>query len=144
MQEFGLKRSDVDHFVFYCHTSLGKCVYMIVYLSDMVITSNIAVGISQLKQHLSNHFQTKDLSCLKYFLGIEVAQSKEGVVISQIKYALNILEETRMTNYRPIDSRMDPNHKLIAKQGEVFSNPERYKRLVGKLISLLPDLIYLL
>ena len=46
------------------------------------------------KQHLFKHFQTKDLGRLKYFLGIEVSQSRSGIVISQHKYALDILEET--------------------------------------------------
>ncbi|RVX07519.1 Retrovirus-related Pol polyprotein from transposon TNT 1-94 [Vitis vinifera] len=48
----------------------------------------------KLKQHLFTHFQTKDLGKLKYFLGIEIAQSSSGVVLSQRKYALDILEET--------------------------------------------------
>ncbi|RVX00280.1 Retrovirus-related Pol polyprotein from transposon TNT 1-94 [Vitis vinifera] len=51
-------------------------------------------GIQKLKQHLFTHFQTKDLGKLKYFLGIEIAQSSSGVVLSQRKYALDILEET--------------------------------------------------
>ena len=37
---------------------------------------------------------------------------------------------------RPIDTPMDPNVKLLnilPGQGEPLSNPERYKRLVGKL-----------
>jgi len=37
---------------------------------------------------------------------------------------------------RPIDSPMDPNQKLMADQDEPYSNPERYKRLVQKLIYL--------
>ena len=63
-----------------------------------------------------------------------MAQSKEGVVISQRKYALDILEETCMTDCRPVDNPMDPNLKLMADQGEPYSDPERYRRLVGKLI----------
>ncbi|RVW69345.1 DNA-directed RNA polymerase V subunit 1 [Vitis vinifera] len=51
-------------------------------------------GIQKLKQHLFTHFQTKDLGKLKYFLGIEIAQSSSGVVLFQRKYALDILEET--------------------------------------------------
>jgi len=31
---------------------------------------------------------------------------------------------------------MDPNQKLMADQGEPYSDPERYRRLVGKLIYL--------
>ncbi|RDX76967.1 putative mitochondrial protein, partial [Mucuna pruriens] len=41
-----------------------------------------------------------------------------------------------MSNCRPVDSPMDPNMKLMVKQGEPYSDPERYRRLVGKLIYL--------
>jgi len=63
-----------------------------------------------------------------------VAQSGDDVVISQGKYALDILEETGMQNCRPVDSSMDPNLKLMADQSEVYPDPERYRRLVGKFI----------
>ena len=69
---------------------------------------------------------------MKYFIGIEVAQSRSGIVISQPKYALDILEKTGMMGCRPIDTPMDPNVNLLPGQGEPLSNPKRY-RLVGKL-----------
>jgi len=50
---------------------------------SVFITGNDVAAISQLKKDLFNHFQTKDLRCLKYFLSIEVAQSNEGIIISQ-------------------------------------------------------------
>ncbi|RVW35217.1 Retrovirus-related Pol polyprotein from transposon TNT 1-94 [Vitis vinifera] len=83
-----------DHSVFYHHNSLGQCIYLVVYVDDIVITGSDQDGIQKLKQHLFTHFQTKDLGKLKYFLGIEIAQSSSGVVLSQRKYALDILEET--------------------------------------------------
>jgi len=91
---FRMNRSEVDHSVFHCHASPGKCVYLIMYVDDIIITGNDATRISQLKEHLCHHFQTKYLGSLKCFLRIEVAQSKEGIVISQTKYVLDILEET--------------------------------------------------
>ena len=57
-------------------------------MDDIVITGNNQDGIQRLKQHLFNHFQTKDLRKLKYFLKIEIAQSKPDVVMNQRKYAL--------------------------------------------------------
>ncbi|RVX07987.1 Retrovirus-related Pol polyprotein from transposon RE2 [Vitis vinifera] len=76
---------------------------------------------------------TKDLGKLKYFLGIEIAQSSSGVVLSQRKYALDILEETGMLDCKPVDTPMDPNVKLVPGQGEPLGDPGRYRRLVGKL-----------
>ncbi|XP_019184808.1 PREDICTED: uncharacterized protein LOC109179764 [Ipomoea nil] len=135
LQEFGLVQSKVDHSVFYRHRH-GKSVYLVVYVDDIVITGDDAEGILQLKQHLFQHFETKGLGKLKYFLGIEVAQSKQGICISQRKYALDILKETGMSDCRPIDTPMDPNIKLVPEQGKPFSNPGRYRRLVGKLLYL--------
>ena len=87
--------SGADHSVFYRHSAPGRCIYLIVYVDD-IITGNDQDGITDLKQHLFKHFQTKDLGRLKYFLGTEVAQSRSGIVISQRKYALDILEDIRM------------------------------------------------
>ena len=108
-----MTRSISDHFVFYDHTSLGKCIYLIVYVDDIVISSSDQDGIRKLKQHLFSHFHTKDLGKLKYFLGIEIAQSKSDAVMSQRKYVLDILEETGMLDYKLVDTPMDPNVKLV-------------------------------
>ena len=56
-------------------------------MNDIIITDSDHDGIRKLKQHLFSHFQTKDLGKLKYFLGIEIAQSNSSVVMSQRKYA---------------------------------------------------------
>ncbi|XP_070007788.1 uncharacterized protein [Nicotiana sylvestris] len=71
----------------------------------------------------------KDLGRLKYFLGIEIVQSSSGIVISQWKYALDILEETGMMECRSIDTPMEPNAKLMLGQGEPLRDPTRYMRL---------------
>ena len=92
-------------------------------MDDIIITSNDQNGIQKLKQHLFSHFQTKDLGKLKYFLGIEVARSNSRVVISQRKYTLDILTETGMLDYKPVDTPIDPNVKLVLGQGELLRDP---------------------
>jgi len=63
---------ETDHSVFYRHSSVG-CVYLIVYVDDIVLTDSDNHDISQMKQHLCDNFQTQDLGKLRYFLGIEMA-----------------------------------------------------------------------
>ncbi|RVW42015.1 Retrovirus-related Pol polyprotein from transposon RE2 [Vitis vinifera] len=104
VQEFGMLRSTADHSVFYHHNSLGQCIYLVVYVDDIVITGSD-----------------------------QDAQSSSGVVLSQRKYALDILEETGMLDCKPVDTPMDPNVKLVPGQGEPLGDPGRYRRLVGKL-----------
>jgi len=124
-----MTRSEANHSVFYRHSSA---------------TGSDHHDISQVKQHLCQHFQTKDLGKIRYFLGIKVAQSNTGIVISQRKYALDILEEIGLMNSKSVDTLMDPNVKLLPNQGEPLADPKKCMRLVGKLnyISLLLVLIF--
>ena len=40
VQEFGMLRSTTDHSVFYHHNFLGRCIYLVVYVDDIVITGS--------------------------------------------------------------------------------------------------------
>lgn len=118
--------------LFYHHSSLGY-IYLVVYVDNIIIIGSDQCGIQRLKQFLNCHFQTNDLGKLRYFLGIEVAQSKNDIAISQWNYALDILEETGMLNTRSIDTLMDPIVKLSPDQGEPLADSGKNRRLVRKL-----------
>ena len=82
----------------------------------------------KLKQHLFGHFQTKlkRLGETQYFVGIEVVQSNFGVVVYQRKYTLDILADTSMLDYKPVDTPLDQIVKLVSSQGEPLRDPEGY------------------
>ncbi|KAK6120967.1 hypothetical protein DH2020_045294 [Rehmannia glutinosa] len=126
-------RCEGDHSVFFRCSSANRYIYLVVYVDDIIITGDDCEGIKALKQHLFHNFQTKDLGPLRYFLGIEVAQSKSGIAISQRKYALDILEETGLTDCKPVSTPMDPNVKLLPNGGDLSRSREDTGRLVGKL-----------
>ncbi|KAM1986928.1 hypothetical protein ACFX15_034261 [Malus domestica] len=87
----------------------------------------------------------KDLGGLKYFLGIEVARSRDGIYLSQRKYVLDLLAETGMLACKPAETPIVQNHHLANYPDQVPANRERYQRLVGRLIYLSltrPDIAY--
>ncbi|KAL0539855.1 hypothetical protein IC582_024076 [Cucumis melo] len=85
---------------------------------------------------MGNEFEIKGLGNLKYFLGIEVARSKEGISVSQRKYILDLLIETGILGCRPANTPIEFNCKLGNSDDQVSVDKEQYQRLVGKLIYL--------
>ena len=67
---------------------------LIVDVDDIISTRDDAEGIKNFGQNLSKLFEVKDLGKLKYFWGIEVAYSQQGIALSQYKYILDLLKET--------------------------------------------------
>jgi hypothetical protein len=101
--------------------------------------------MSQLQKQLATEFEMKNLGGLKYFLGIEVARSKQGIFLSQRKYILDLLTEVGMLECRPADTPIVQNHRLGEYPNQVPTDKGRYQRLVGKLIYLShtrPDIAY--
>ena len=60
-------------------------------MDDIVLTGDDQAEISQLKQRMDDEFEIKDLGNLKYFFGMEVTRSKEGISVSQRKYTIDLL-----------------------------------------------------
>lgn len=56
-------------------------IALLVYVDDIVVASNSLESIVALKKFLDYEFKIKDLGTLKYFLGIEVAKSPQGIQI---------------------------------------------------------------
>eukprot|EP00261_Vitis_vinifera_P039942 XP_019081185.1 PREDICTED: uncharacterized protein LOC109124071 [Vitis vinifera] len=90
----------------------------------------------EVKQRLATEFEIMELGKLKYFLGIEVAYSTQGIFISQQKYMTDLLAEIGNIGCKPIFTPMDPNHKLGEAKEEPVVDKRMYQRLVGRLIYL--------
>ncbi|CAL2254340.1 unnamed protein product [Prunus armeniaca] len=111
MKDFEYKQSNSDHTLFLKHKK-GKVTTLIVYVDDMVVTGNDPVEKAALQHHLASEFEMKDLGALRYFLGIEVARSEQGIFLSQRKYILEILIVTGMLASKPADTPMELNNQL--------------------------------
>ncbi|WKA05326.1 hypothetical protein VitviT2T_023300 [Vitis vinifera] len=146
MRAFGYRQSNSNHTLF-LKKQHGKITALIVYVDDMVVTGNDPKERKALQNYLSKEFEMKDLGHLKYFLGIEVSRSSEGIFLSQRKYALDLLQETGMSGCQPVNTPIEEGLKLCVEPNQVSTDKGRYQRLVGRLMYLAhtrPDLAYAL
>ena len=77
--KLGYKQSQWDHTLFIRHFVAGKIIVLLVYLDDILMIRDDLEGM----ESLIKEFEIKELGKLKYFLGIEVVHSQQGIFISQ-------------------------------------------------------------
>ena len=82
VKKYGYSQGQSDHTLFTKFSMDGKIAILIVYVDDIIVTGDFAEEIIRLKDILSKEFEIKDLGNLRYFLGMEIARSKKGIVVS--------------------------------------------------------------
>ena len=61
----------------------GGLVIIVIYVDDLILTGSNSDEIMHVKKVLGAEFDMKDLGELKYFLGIEVVQTPQGIWMLQ-------------------------------------------------------------
>lgn len=78
------------------------------------ISRNDTIRIKELKNHLINTFQMKDLVPLTYFLGLSC--SNTGIHASQGNYAKDLLSSAPLPDAKPIATPLELNVKISRNQ----------------------------
>ena len=107
--------------------------------SNLAITKTKEIILFSTSNHLKRillHLLLCRWQNLRYFLGIEVARSKRGIYVTQKKYILDLLNETKMLGCKPTGTPINQNHQLGAITEGILVEKGRYQKLVGRLIYL--------
>ncbi|XP_062176098.1 uncharacterized mitochondrial protein AtMg00810-like [Alnus glutinosa] len=102
----------------------------------MIITIDDSIGILELKQFLSQHFEMKNLGTLSYFLDLEISSSSGGYYFTQAKYISDMLSRANLTNCKTVDTSTELNVRLNLHDGEPLHDFTLYQHLVGSLFYL--------
>ena len=125
MKEYGFKQVMTNHTLFYKRDG-DDITLLIVYVDDMIVIDSNSTKIEKLWSYLAKEFEMKGLGALKYFVGIEVFWSKQGLFLSQRKYTLDLLVETGNSFCELVDTSIEINHGLSIYLVQIPTNKERY------------------
>ena len=123
----------------------GSIIILLVYVDDILITSNDVDAMVIFKQFLDNKFKLKDLGTLKFFLGLEVARTTKRLSLCQRKFTLEILSDIGLLACKPSNVPMEQSVRLSSTSGDGVLDLSLYRRLIGKLLYLTltrPDINY--
>eukprot|EP00253_Pinus_taeda_P008546 PITA_08546 len=142
--ESGFSRCYSDNTV-YTKKVGNSLIILVFYVDDLILTGSDPNLINHVKSSLKKKFEMTDLGHLHYFLGLQVLQSKEGISLSQSKYACDILRHFHMEDCKPAPSPFQSGVKLSVSCTSPEVDATLYRQLVGKLLYLThtrPDLSF--
>ncbi|MCH90089.1 retrovirus-related pol polyprotein from transposon TNT 1-94 [Trifolium medium] len=138
-------QSQQEFFLFNVYAPCENNVTLLVYVDDVVLTGNCLEEIKVTKGKLHEAFGIKDIGVLKFFLGLEMAHSDQGITLCQRKYCLDLLTETGNLGCKLSSIPMDPSQRLHHDDSTPHDNITEYRALVGKLLYLTstrPDIAF--
>jgi hypothetical protein len=128
--EFGFVPSQSDSSLF-IYKSATFITYILIYVDDIIITSSKPEAITELLNQMESEFAVKQLGDLNFFLGIEMSQQPNGIILSQRRYILDILKCTNMSDAKPVSTPMATSVHLTAHDEEIFDDPTLYRSTIG-------------
>lgn len=120
-------------------------VELLVYVDEVLLASSDLDVAQSIKSSLNAHFKLKGLGLVKYFLKMDIAQSKKGISLCHRKYTLEIISDAGLLGCKPVNFPMDSHCKLSNNDGKFLEDVSCYKRLIVKLLYLTnsrPYIIY--
>lgn len=141
---FVASKSDTSLFIYH---KLHITIFMLIYVDDIIVASSSQTATDALLKDLRKEFALKDLGDLNYFLGIEVKKVSNGLILSQGKYARDVLGRACLLFAKEVPTPLSSSEKISANEGEPLGPEDitKYRSMVGALQYLTltrPDISY--
>jgi len=130
------------------HRPGENIVLIAVYVDDVLIASKDVKSMQKVSDHISQHFDIRDLGKVQQCLGIDFRRDGNVIELSQSGYVDEMLNRFGMENCNPVSSPLDQNPKLNREVEESSKNEADlpYRELLGCLTYLAtytrPDISY--
>jgi histone deacetylase 1/2 len=134
LQQLGFVPSKGDTSLF-LYNKANIMIFVLIYVDDIIVTSSSDKAISALLHDLNDDFALKDLGDLHYFLGIEVTKTRNGLLLTQEKYASDLLTKVGMKHCTISPMPLSSVDKLSLTEGSPLGpdDSSQYRSIVGAL-----------
>jgi histone deacetylase 1/2 len=130
----GFHASKADTSLFYFNKG-GRTIFVLIYVDDIIVASSSQKATTGLLRNLKQDFALKDLGELHYFFGMEVNKVRDGIILSQDRYASDLLTKVNMAACKPACTPLSTSEKLSAYEGTTLgpNDAKNYRSVVGAL-----------
>jgi hypothetical protein len=142
--ELGFQRGKAEHVV-YTRGDGGRRLIVGVYVDDLITTGGNGSELKQFKGEMMGTFQMADMGMLHFYLGLELHQSDDGIMVSQGTYSMKILAAAGLSSCNPCHTPMETRLKLSMSSSSSAVDPTEYRKIVGALrylVNTRPDIAY--
>lgn len=141
----GFKKGEVDKTLFTLNHD-GKLLLVQIYVNDIIFGSKDKQLCEDFAQLRKNKFEMSMMGEMNYFLGLQVKQLKDGIFISQTKYANDMLNKFGIKPSEKIAKiPMRIGTKMSYAQDDKSVEEHKYRKLIISLLYLTanrPDIQY--
>ncbi|KAL8095905.1 hypothetical protein AgCh_037043 [Apium graveolens] len=141
----GFVQAVADYSLF-TYTKGSSFIIALVYVDDILLTGNDQSVIEHIKSVLHSSFTIKDLGLVKYYLGLEIHRTGDGLFLHQHKFVYDMLVDAGLEHAKPLSLPLDSTIKLTTDDGILLDDPSIYRKFVGKLLYLTvsrPDISFM-
>jgi hypothetical protein len=134
LQQLGFTPSKGDTSIFFLRNR-DVPIFILVYVGDIIVASSSQTATMALLKNLEKEFALKDLGDLHFFLGIEVSSINEGILLSQWKYAMDLVKRAGMNSCKTVITPISTIEKLSSHVGDPLgpNDATNLKSIVGGL-----------
>jgi histone deacetylase 1/2 len=92
-------------------------MFVLIYVDDIIVTGSSDHAITALLRDLNVNFAIKDLGDLHFFLGIEVKRIHNGLLLTQEKYVIELLDRVGMHGFKSAPTPLSSSEQLSLTDG---------------------------
>lgn len=115
------------------HESTGQLLVYL-YMDDIIYMGLSQSAPEESKAGMTHTFEMSDLGSMRYFLGLEIRQSRGCISVSQCKFAENLIRRFNVQGCKRVSTPMHTDEKVQEDDRTRGTDARRYRSIVRGLL----------